>query len=292
MHYFLKSALRDLANHRFLHAVTVITIALSVLIVSAFGLFFVNVNDLMNSWKSGVRIAAYVDKGAPAARLPETREKIEQIDGVSQVVLISRDAALDQLKTWMKRQSAIFDNLKENPLSDLFEIRLNPTTQSWRKVEIIAAQVQAMDIVDTVEYGQQWLGRITAVFSLLNFAGSVMCCVFFMATIFIVANTIRLLFYSRQEEFTIMRLVGATDGFIKAPFYIGGLIQGILGGLLGLLVLYGLYAVVLANMGQSLSSALLQVRFLPVWSWFAILGGSLFSGWLGCYLSLKQFLVD
>jgi len=289
MVYFLKSALKDLVNNRFLHAVTVVTIALSVLIVSAFGLFFVNVNDLMNSWKSGVRIAAYVDKGAPAARLPDIKKKIEQIDGVAEVVLISRDAALDQLKSWMKRQSAIFDNLKENPLCDLFEIRLNPRTQSWGKVEIIAAQVQTMELVDTVEYGQQWLERITAVFSLLNFAGTVMCGVFFMASVFIVANTIRLLFYSRREEFTVMQLVGATDGFIKAPFYIGGFIQGILGGLLGLLVLYGLYAVVVANMEQSLSSALLNIRFLPVWSWFVIIGGSLFAGWLGCYLSLKQF---
>ena len=113
---------------------------------------------------------------------------------------------------------------------------------------------------------------------------------FFVAAIFIVANTIRLVLYSRREEVEIMRLVGATDRFIKAPFYIEGLIQGIMGGIIGLGVLFLMFIAISSNMEQDISSGMISIRFLSPVILLGLLTGSMFVGWLGCYLSLKQFL--
>ncbi|MFZ5570016.1 MAG: permease-like cell division protein FtsX [Thermodesulfobacteriota bacterium] len=288
--FFFKRALQDIAGNRFLNAITIITIGLSILIVSAFSLFFVNINDLLDSWRKGVRIIAYLDGKTTQIAVSDSKKKILQIEGVSSARFISKDEALEQLKDGLKRQSAIFENLRENPLPDIFEIRLAPAFQHWEKVEILASQIEALPEVESVEYGQQWIGRITGIFNLLRFTGTAMCGVFFMASVFIVANTIRLLFFSKKEEFEIMQLVGATDGFIKAPYYIEGILQGILGGILGLTTLYISYVVVVSNVDQGLASAFIQIRFLPAPIILAIIVGSIFSGWLGCYLSFKQFL--
>jgi len=126
-----------------------------------------------------------------------------------------------------------------------------------------------------------------------------MCCVFFMASVFIVANTIRLLFYSRREEFEIMRLVGATDSFIKTPFYIEGAIQGFVGGILGILILFISFGILIlfiyfillmSSIEKEMVSGFIEVRFLPFSLSAAIILLSVSSGLVGCYLSFKQFL--
>jgi len=190
----------------------------------------------------------------------------------------------------MRRQSSLFENLKENPLPDAFEIRLIASSQNQEKVEMLATKLESLPQVDEVEYGQRWLGRFTNFFNLFRLTGYVMGGLFFMAALLIVANTIRLVLYSRREEIEIMRLVGATDRFIKAPFYIEGLIQGAFGGIIGLVALFITFMFISSSVKQGLSPALFTIRFLSPGTFCGIILGSTFVGWIGCYLSLKQFL--
>ena len=150
----------------------------------------------------------------------------------------------------MKRQSSLFENLKENPLPDAFEIRMIAATQSWDRLEKIALQIENLPHVDEVEYGRRWIGRFTHVINLFTLAGYALGALFFMAAVFFVANTIRLVLYSRRHEIEIMRLVGAEDQFIKAPFYIEGIIQGALGGTIGLVALFVAFLFISASSGS------------------------------------------
>lgn len=111
-----------------------------------------------------------------------------------------------------------------------------------------------------------------------------------MAVVFIVSNTIRLVLYSRRDEVAIMRLVGATDRFIKVPFYIEGIIQGALGGIIGLIALFVAFMFISYNVELDLSFGFSTIRFLPLKVFCGIILCSIFVGWIGCYLSLKQFL--
>jgi len=118
-----------------------------------------------------------------------------------------------------------------------------------------------------------------------------MCSLFFLIALFITANTVRLAFYSRKLEVEIMRLVGATESFIKAPFYVEGIVQGFLGGLLGLGVLLITYITISSGITQNLSSYMyFNLRFLSVKMIIVIIFASTFLGWFGCFLSLKQIL--
>jgi len=283
-------AIQDIKDNGFLGATTIITIALSILIVSAFALFFTNANDIMNYWGKGVRIMAYLKPGISQKNFQDIKRKIQGIYGIQDVNFISKEEAFKRLKEQMKRQSSILMNLNENPLPDAFEIRMIASSQGGEKVEEIATKIESLPSIEDVEYGQKWLERFTNIFDLFRLSGYAMGGIFFMATVFIVANTIRLVIYTRREEIEIMRLVGASERFIKGPFYIEGIIQGTLGGIIGIAALFITFKLISSNVEHSFKYELLNIRFLSPEFYCGIILCSMFVGWLGCYISLKQFL--
>lgn len=290
MMLFFKRAIDDIFQNRFLNFVTIITISLTILIASAFILFFVNTGEIINSWKRGLRIMAYLKPGIHNADLTNLKRTIQSLDGVHTLRFISKQEAIDRLKAQMQHQSSLFENLTENPLPDSFEIRMTASSGSWQKIESLAAQIGSLTLIEEVEYGRRWIGRFVRIISLFRLAGYAMGALFFMATVFIIANTIRLVIYSRREEVEIMRLVGATDSFIKMPFYIEGLIQGAVGAAMGLVMLFISFFFISLNIEQGFPPGLFRLQFLSPTTIGGILLGSMLVGWLGCYISLKQFL--
>jgi cell division transport system permease protein len=289
---FFKRALEDFRNNRLLNVITLLTISLSILIVSAFILFFINTSEMMNFWKKGLRVMVYLKPDLSTSQLTTLSDHIRTLPGIKDVRFISKEAALEQLKTQMKRQASLFENLVTNPLPDAFELQLSPKFQNWEKMEILATKIEALDPVQEVEYGQQWLGRFAQIFSLFKLAGYTMCGIFFMAGVFIVANTIRLVIYSRRDEIEIMRLVGAAEHFIKIPYYFQGLMQGAAGAGIGLAVLFATYWFMASNIEQGSFSGLLNIQFLPPLVAGSIILISMLVGWFGSYISLKQYLKD
>lgn len=280
-----RRAFQDMSSHRLLNLITVITVAMTIMILGAAGLLFQNVGDLLNTWKQGLRILVYL-ADAPSGQAREATEAhIRALDGVADVTFIPRTDALERLRDQMSRQAAILDHLDDNPLPDAFEVRMAVTSQSWERIESLARQIEALDGVEDVEYGQRWVGRFMHLFHLFQLSGYAMGGLLGMASVFIVGNTIRLVYYSRQEEVEIMRLVGATDRFILTPFYIQGMIQGFIGGTAGLAILYLMFAMLSARVTNT---GWLELRFLPINFIAGVVCGSTLVGGLGCHLSLKQ----
>ncbi len=287
---YFRRAIDDIFKNRFLNLVTVITISLSILIVSSFILFFVNTGAVINSWKKGLRIMAYLEPQISKTGLEQLKHAILSIDGVQRLQYIPKQEALRRLKAQMKHQASLFENLKDNPLPDSFEIRMTAVADSWQKIESVAARIESLPQIDEVEYGQRWFARFAYIATLFRLAGYGMGTLFFMAIVFIVANTIRLVIYSRREEVEIMRLVGATNNFIKIPFYMEGLIQGALGAIVGLGMLFAFFIFITSNMDQGFFSDLFHLQFLSPAIIAGIILCSMLVSWLGCYISLKQFL--
>lgn len=300
--YLFKRAIRDILSNRFLNAVAIITIALSVLIISAFSLFFVNADALIDFWTSGIRIMAYLKPDVSEERVIYINQKIQRMAGVQDVRFISKEEALNQFKAQIKEQSSLVEGLKENPLPDAFEVSMDHAFRNWDEFEQLAGQIRATSGVEEVEYGQKWLGRFIRILNLFRLTGYAVGCLFFMATVFFVANTIRLVLYSRQEEIEIMRLVGASESFIKDPIYIQSLIQGALGGFIGIGILFVMFNFMTGNWTLEIGNWIIGIsnfkfpvanfhlRFLSTEISAGIFIGSMLIGWLGCYLSLRQFL--
>lgn len=287
---YIQRAIRDILDNRFLNAVTMVTIALSVLIVSAFGLFFINAQDLFNAWKKGVRIMVYLEPDTSEAQRLDTRYRLQGIAGIQSIRFISKDEALMLMKERMPRQISLLDNLNVNPLPDGFEVTLVTASNSPENIEFLAQRIEGLSSVADVEYGRQWIERFANFFNLFKLAGYGLGSLFFMATVFITANTIRLVLYARREEIHIMRLVGATDNFVKVPFYLEGLLQGFWGSLVGLAILYAVFSTLGSQFEQTLSAEMVAVRFFSIGICAAIVAGGMLTGLLGCFFSLVQFL--
>ena len=290
MNRFFRRAIKDILENRFLTVITVATIALSIMIASAFALFFINAGDLMNLWQKGIRMMVYLKPGTSEAGRLDTKFRLQGIAGVQNATFISNEEAMAKLKSQMQHHTALLDNLKENPLPNAFEITIEPSARNSTELDFLAERITSLPTVAEVEYGQQWIRRFTNIIKLFRLAGYGIGALFFMATVFIVANTIRLVLYSRRDEIEIMRLVGATDRFIKIPFYIQGMIQGGAGTLLGLLVLFVGYFSLSSHFEQSVSGNLITIRFFPPEMCAAIIVGGILVGGLGCLVSLKQFM--
>ena len=286
MIFFFKKALKDISENRVLNGVAITTMALTVLIVSTFALFFVNAEDLISKGKQGLRVMVYL---APAASVPDIEKKLKAFPGVAAVTFIGKTEALAAFRRQLAGQASLLDGLKENPLPDAFEIRLSPD-QSQDGIAALAKKFHGIGGVAEVEYGRQWMDRVSSILNLFRFVSYAMGGLFLLAAVFIVANTIRLVLYSRREEVEVMRLVGATNGFIQAPFYMEGILQGAAGALIGLFLLYAGFLWINAHISQGVLGSGFSLHFFSPGTCGMILLTSMLIGWIGCYLSLRQFL--
>lgn len=287
---YIKKALADIRSNRFLNLITMVTIALSILAVSLFFLFFENLGRVLDGGDRTGRAMVYLTPEFSETMRPEVESAVQDMAGVIQVTFVSKDLALARLKNEMAGSAQFLDTLKENPLPHALEIQIQ-TRDGFEQMAAAVEQIESLEMVESVEYGEKWLARFLHLFHLFRMTGYVLGGLFLLIAFFITASTVRLVFYTRQSEVEIMRLVGATDRFIKMPFYITGVIQGGVGGILGLLILYVAYLLMGSGVSRIMGDLFdVNVRFLSFTAMGGMLGASTFLGWFGCYLSLRQLL--
>jgi len=289
IYFFFKGVLKDFIATPMLHTVTILTIALSLLVTSAFGLFFTNINQVFYIWKKGIRIMAYVSPSVAQTDIEMLEKHINNLYGVKEIEYISKENALLFMKNEMQ-QGNILSHLKKNPLPASFMIHVNPEVNTWQTIENLANQLQMMPEISEVEYGKGWLERITSFMSFFQFTCMAIGTLLIITSLFVVSNTIRLVFYSRRDEIDVMRLVGATQWYIKIPFFMEGIIQGLLGGIIGLTFLYCLFYYLTIYNLPVWSTDLFKPHFYSFHTIVMLILMSMGTGWAGCYISLKQFI--
>ncbi len=285
----LLRAIRDMWTNFLLNTITVVTISLSVLIVSMFALFFMNASTMIDFWVKGMGIMVYIEQGADDAAVSAIGKNIRSMEGIADVTLIPKKEALVKLKKRLENKAFLLENLKENPLPDAFEVRPDRFFQNSESIDSIALGIESIPHVGEVEYGREWISLFGRLLNLFKLSAWIMAALFLISATFFVANTIRLVIYSRREEIKIMRLVGATDNFIRTPFYIQSMIQGALGGIIGLGILYGAFRFLIDNADPNIFAIVSNLEFLSPMFQAQVLAGSMILGWTGCFISLSRF---
>ena len=278
-----------MAAHRFLTGMTIVIMTFSVLMVSTILVFFTNAALLMDQWKGGIRLMVYLDSDLSETRISVLQQKISALAKVASVRFISKTTALEMFKNQLGDDGAVLSELDTNPLPDALEAAILADGDFAKTAHALAKDIQKMDGVDEVAFGKSWISRFATIFYLFRLSGLAMCGLFFLAAVFIVGNTVRLVLYSRRQEVEIMRLVGATEGFISAPLYTGCILQGAVSGILGVGLSYLSFWLVFGRMSSAAMTGFFTLRFLPGHVILFLVLGGMGLGALGCFLSLTQF---
>ena len=288
--YFFRTALSNLAQNLFVSLVSIATLGLALLILAGFLLISANVKALLTASAQHLSVAVYLEDGVGPEAVAALKARILKMPEAAEVVYITKAQAMEDLKRRLGARAALLDGLEENPLPASFELTLKEAYRSPDQIKPLLVRLKGLERVTDVDYAWDWSEKLASVFNFFKLGALVIGGLLFLATVFIISNTIKLTVYARQEELSIMRLIGATEGFIRAPFLIEGLLQGFFGGVLALGLLWLMFHLVISQVEFPLGLSLAEWRFLSSAESWGLVGLGLFLGLLGSLVSLGRFM--
>jgi cell division transport system permease protein len=231
--YFWRSAASGLRHAPFVHFIAVTTIAIALFSAGLARGVGQLVDGLIGSLGGEVQVTVYVEPELPAEAVQALRERMEADSG-GKATLVSPEVALGRLQRELGDLGEALAQLPENPLPPSLELEVPRERRTPGALKALAHELRALPGVTGVDYGEEAVERLSAIASALRYGGWVAFAVVLAATIIIVSATLQLAIYARREEIEIQKLVGATDHFVKAPFLLEGLLQGLLGAMVAL----------------------------------------------------------
>jgi cell division transport system permease protein len=247
-----------------LSILSITTIAFALFVLGLVGLVAFNLRAALGEVEERVEVVAYLARGTPVEVVTVAMGDIETFPGVQSVTYVSEDQALERARTELAEFQDVFDDLATNPLPASLEVRLLPGYRDTESVEQVADWLRGFRFAEDIRYGREWVEKLDRLRYIAGIVGLVIGGAFAVASIIIIGTTVRMAVLHRNREISIMRLVGATDGFIRRPFLLDGVVKGALGGLAALLLNYAAYYAVNQMFRASffrLSHALLLVAF-------------------------------
>jgi cell division transport system permease protein len=288
--YFLREALRNFYRHRRVDAVAVVVIATAMLLVDGVALVYVNFRNFSTYWGSQVHMVIYLHDTLTPERLEALRNTLSHAPEAASLEYTSKEQAMQQLRARLGEGAKILEGLQTNPLPASFTVTIR---EEFRRPELLRESVERykrLPEIEEIDYGERWLERFHTLVSALEIGMIAVAGVMGVAVMFIIATTVRLALHSRAEEIEIMQLVGATLWFIKLPFFLEGVLQGMLGASLAVGLCYGLFAVLMnwvKPMGELFFDFSL-LQFLPLPMILSLLLAGAVLGGVGSLFSLKR----
>lgn len=234
-----------------LSALSITTIAFSLFVFGLFGLVAINLRAAMRSVEERVEIVAYLRRGTGVETITMAARDIEAFPEVAGVQHVTEAEALSRARRELREFQDIFQDVESNPLPASLEVRLKPEFRNSEPVAAVAERLRSFPFVDDVRFGRDWIEKLDSLRDIAGVVGFVIGAAFALVSVIIIGTTIRMAVLQRSREIAIMRLVGATDGFIRMPFLLEGLVKGLSGGFLALGLTYGIWAVASAQLNFS-----------------------------------------
>src|ERR1051326_3171903 len=214
-----------------LSALSITTIAFSLFAVGLFGLVVLNIRDALEQVEERVEIRAFISDKAPGEQVALAANDIAKYEEVQSVDLVTKDEALERARRELGEFRDVFE---AEFLPASLDVRMKPGYRDPASVHRVADRLKALTFVDDVRFGEDWIQQLYRLRNIAGVAAAALGLAFAAIAIIIIGSTIRMAVLARSREISIMRLVGATDSYIRRPFLIEGFVKGILGGLLAL----------------------------------------------------------
>lgn len=283
-------ALQNIRTGLLIHLASTTSIALSLLLMGLAMLGMENVDRLTHHWGRGVQIIVYLKAEAPPVRVSALTRLLKERPEVSSVNWISPKEAHARLRASLGQHKGVLDSVELGFLPASLEIAMRQDQPD--RARALVSLLSASSLVEEVDYMGDWARRLETLVTLIRALGLGLAFIISLACLYIVGSTIRLGVHARKEEIEIMRLVGATNTFIRAPFMIEGALQGLVGALLAWGLLYLIYIFGAPKLEAQLSFIFnqIQVGFLPPKILLAGLASGTLLGLLGSRLALGRYI--
>ena len=285
--YLTKEGFKSIFKHGLMSFASVTIIMACLIIMGVFVMLALNINSIIDKLDAQNEIVAFVDESYTEARAVGLKNAVLSVDNVSGVEFVTRKEAMSSFSE--DYDNGLFDEIDPSTFRDryvvhVYDISLTAQTKAdLEKVEGIA-KVNAH-----LEYADGFI-KVRNVVSIIS---AVLVAILAVISVFIMSNTIKLAAFTRREEIAIMRMVGGTNSFIRFPFIVEGLILGLLGGGLGFLAVWGLYALVCSNLLTSVMSGLIEIVVFSsiMWPLLAVfLGVGVLVGVFGSNIAIRNYL--
>jgi cell division transport system permease protein len=218
-----------------LSALGIVTIAFSLFAFGLFGLVAINIRQALDQVEERVEIRAFLSDSTDIESVAAAMKDISGFPEVLRVDYVSEEKALERARKEMGEFADVFES---GVLPASIEVHLRPGMRDPASVKAVADRMKTYSFIDDVRYGEEWVEKLYRLRTISTVAGIALGVAFAAVAIIIIGATIRMTVLARAKEISIMRLVGATDMFIRLPFLIDGLVKGVLGGLLALVFVW------------------------------------------------------
>ncbi len=281
------NALRGIRSGSTTSLLAVLTIAIVLVLVGSATLLVENMAGVLDEFGAELQLTAYLEASTSEEDLRLLAGRVAAAPGVDHVEIVTKAQALLRFES-IAGGAELLAGLDENPLPASLEIHLLPEARTAEAIEILETALDGLPGIDELAQGQEWIEGYSRAVSLVRTGALGISIVLGMAALLIVANTIRLAVYARRDELEILALVGASRTFVRVPFMLEGTIQGILGGLIALLVLYGAYEMLLPQIrfGLELVVGRAELRFFTTAEAIRLIASGAGLGLLGSITAL------
>ncbi len=284
MPYAVREALAAFRRTPLLTLMSVVAIGFSLFIVGLFGLTAFNIGQAVSQVEEKVEVVGYLTDDATDAQVQQIRAEVAALPGVDTVLFVTKTEAMATALRDMQEFRDVVTDLENNPFPASLEVRMADGQRTPAAVERVAKRLQAYPVMEEVDYGDGWVEKIYTIRRIFGAAATVIGGAFALVAAIIIATAIRIAVFARREEISIMRLVGATDGFVQRPFLLEGLVTGLLGGFVAAGLTWLAY--------QVLDRYVFAVEFLPSqWLFGVIVAGTVF-GFLSSVVSVRRHLAE
>jgi len=257
-----------------LNALSITTIAFSLFAFGLFGLVALNMSQALTRLEDRVEIRAFLGDGTASEAAATALGDITAFPEVASAALVTPQQALDRARKELGEFNDVFD---AGLLPSSIDIHLKPGFRDPEHVRAVAARIKTYDFIEDVRFGEEWVEKLHQIRNIATLAGTALGLTFAIVAVIIIGSTIRMAILARAREIAIMRLVGATDRFIRAPFLIEGSLKGTLGGVLALLLTWATNEII-GRVAFSAAFFDLRLSILGIFAGALIgLGGSAFS---------------
>lgn len=286
--YFAREALVNLFRGWKVSTLAILTIAVSLFLAGVFLLLSSNVRRVVEDWRGESKIVIYLENGIDAASTRSLERQVTSMPWTVTVVAVTPDVAKRRFREAFPSMGDLLDGWGEEPLPASLEVSLD-----WSRVETAALEswletIRADPAVTMVDDDRDWLSQLETVVLVIEGIGVLVGSILLLTAVFTISSIIRLTAYLYRDEIAVMRLVGATEFFIRGPFYMEGLLQGLAGGCIATAALYGAHSLVFDGAPETLLGSILAPRFLrPEQQIFLVALGGL-AGLAGALVSLRR----